>query len=67
MPTDHYTKIVLTIIAASLVVIAVRDLPFLRAAQAQTQTHVILDQVSSTAFQYAFQFVANPLPVKIQP
>jgi hypothetical protein len=67
MTTDRYTKAVLTIIAACLAVIAVKDLPLLRSAEAQAPTHVVLDQVHSGAFQYAFQFVAVPLPVKVQP
>jgi hypothetical protein len=63
---DHYTKIVLTVIAGSLAVIAAEDLPFLRTASAQTgPIHVVVDQFSSSAFQYAFQYVQTPLPVKI--
>jgi hypothetical protein len=66
MMTDRYTKAVLTVIATCLVVIAVRDLPFLRSAEAQTPMHVVLDQINGTAFQYAFQYVAAPLPVKVE-
>jgi hypothetical protein len=65
--TDRYTKIVLTVIAASLAVIAFEDLPLLRTASAQTgPIHVVVDEFSSTAFQYAFQYVQTPLPVKIR-
>jgi hypothetical protein len=67
MMTDRYTKAVLTVIAACLAVIALRDLPFSRSAEAQAPIHVVLDQVGNTAFQYAFQYVAAPLPVKVQP
>jgi hypothetical protein len=64
--TDRYTKLVLTVIAASLVVIALEDLPFLRTASAQTgKIHVIVDAFDSSAFNYAFQYVQTPLPVKI--
>ncbi len=47
---DRYTKAVLTLIAISLVVIAVRG--FDNAANAQ-QAHVYIDGASSYAFQYA--------------
>jgi len=40
--TDRYTKTVLTVIAVCLVIIAMRDLSFLRCASAQSgPVHVI--------------------------
>jgi hypothetical protein len=75
---DPYTKVVLTIIAACLTVIAAKDLSFMRTAVAQgfgqplfgqqaTQqaNHVVVDGFGETAFQYAFQSVSQPLPVKM--
>jgi hypothetical protein len=63
---DRYTKIVLTIIAACLTIIAARDLPFFNVASAQAPAHVIVDQFSQSAFNYAFQHVFVPLPVTIE-
>jgi hypothetical protein len=61
---DSYTKVVLTVIAACLAIIATRDLPFLRTATAQTgPVHVVVDQVSKWAFQYGLD---RPMPVKIE-
>jgi hypothetical protein len=40
--TDRYTKVVLTIIAVCLAVIAAKDLPFMRTAVAQQPAHVIV-------------------------
>lgn len=52
--TDTYTKIVLTVIAGCLLVIAIRGNHGIMPANAQAgQTHVILDEVSQFAFQYA--------------
>jgi hypothetical protein len=48
---DRYTKVVLTIIAGCLTMIAAKDLAFTKMAVAQQPTHVIVDQF--------------PLPVKI--
>jgi hypothetical protein len=59
---DRYTKAVLTVIAACLVIIAARGLP----ASAQVPTHVVVYQFGQTAFQYAFQFVQAPLPVTMK-
>jgi len=64
--TDRYTKLVLTVIAISLAIIAARDLPLLKVAYAQTPTHVIVDQVERYAFRYAFDGVEHPLPVRIK-
>jgi hypothetical protein len=64
--TDHYTKFVLTVIAIALAIIAARDLPLLKVASAQTPTHVVVDEVKQYAFQYAFQGVQVPLPVKVE-
>jgi len=75
---DRYTKVVLTIIAVCLAVIAAKDLSLIRTAVAQgfgqplfgqqaTQqaSHVVVDGFGQTAFQYAFQSVSQPLPVKM--
>ena len=63
---DRYTKVVLTIIAVCLTVIAGKDLLFMRTATAQQPAHVVVDGFGQTAFQYAFQFVQTPLPVKMK-
>ena len=56
--TDGYTKIVLTVIAIMLTVMAVRDLT---PAVAQTPvTHVILDKVET----FAFNSVTVPVEIK---
>lgn len=57
---DTYTKAVLTVIAASLMAIAFRDVSPIRKAEAQSgPVHVIVDSVASYALQYA-----GPLQVK---
>jgi hypothetical protein len=67
---DRYTKVVLTIIAISLTVIAGKDLPFIKTATAQVfgqqPAHVVVDSFGSGAFNYVFQYVSAPLPVKIE-
>ena len=63
---DRYTKIVLTVIAIYLAVIALRDLPFLRTASAQTPMKVALEEINPNAFTFAFQFVQRPLPVTVR-
>ena len=51
---DRYTKFVLTIIAVALAVIAFRGTAPVGTANAQVgPVHVILDSVSSFAFQFA--------------
>jgi hypothetical protein len=58
---DRYTKVVPTVIAVCLAVIAIRDLPFLKPASAQSdKVHVIIDEVDRFAFRFA------TVPVKIQ-
>jgi hypothetical protein len=64
---DRYTKGVLTIIAICLAIIAAKGLPFLRTATAQSgPVHVVVDEFRSGVFNYAFQFVQAPLPVKVE-
>lgn len=59
---DRYTKVVLTVIAACLGIIAFADLrPITKAGAQSGQVHVFVDGVAS----YAFQF-AGPLQVKAQ-
>jgi hypothetical protein len=65
---DRYTKVVLTIIAVCLVIIATKNLPFSQTAAAESgRVHVVVDEFGQTAFQYAFQHVSRPLPVKMTP
>jgi hypothetical protein len=55
---DLYTKAVLTVIAACLVCIVLRDSPLVKQAFAQSgPVHVIVDSVS----QFAFQFTTVPV------
>lgn len=57
---DRYTKIVLTVIAACLVVIAAGQMsPVGRAFAQSGPVHVIVDSVS----QFAFQFTTVPVRV----
>ncbi len=58
---DRYTKVVLTVIAGSLAIIAGRDLASTAKAQNYGPAHVIVDSVQGFAFQYA-----GPLAVKVQ-
>jgi hypothetical protein len=50
---DRYTKVVLTIIAACLIVIAFRDVAPEKALAQSGPVHVIIDSVN----QFAYQFV----------
>ena len=50
---DRYTKVVLTVIATALTVIAVRGAVPSAHAQMTGPAHVIVDSVASYAFQYA--------------
>ena len=52
--SDRYTKIVLTVIAVCLVIIAFRAQPVATTANAQRgPVHVIIDSVSQSAYQVA--------------
>ena len=55
---DRYTKIVLTVIALCLTVIAAKDLGVARAVAQTGPIHVVVDQVGQYAFQYT-------LPLKV--
>jgi hypothetical protein len=55
---DRYTKIILTVIAIALSVIAFRDTTDKAYAQSEP-VHVIIDRIESLAF------VWGPVPVKI--
>lgn len=58
---DAYTKIVLTVIAVSLVALVFKDAPIVQKAFAQgLPVHVIVDEVG----QFAFQFTT--VPVRVQ-
>lgn len=60
---DRYTKTVLTVIAACLLVIAFRGSNPVEKAYAQSgPVHVIVDSVASYALQYA-----GPLQVQVRP
>jgi hypothetical protein len=56
---DTYTKVVLTVIAVCLALIAFRDATPIKTAKAENPTHVIIDSVATFAFQYA-----GPLEVR---
>jgi len=59
--TDRYTKVLLTVIASCLVIMVVRETPFVNKALAQSgPLHVIVDQVG----MYAFQYVTVPVHVE---
>lgn len=57
---DRYTKIVLSIIAVALSVIALKDVIPPAKAQPYGPTHVIVDSVGTYAYQYAV------VPVRVQ-
>jgi hypothetical protein len=59
MQPDRYTRAVLTVIAAALVWLCVRDLPFVRPAQAAAGQPVVLVGVEGVGIG---RF--DPLPVK---
>ncbi len=61
MKIDFYTKSVLTVIAIALSIIAVKNTIPSAKAQTDGPVHVIVDDVSSYAFQYA-----GPLEVRVQ-
>jgi hypothetical protein len=51
---DRYTKVVLTVIAVCLVILAFSDIRPITKANAQTgPVHVIIDSTASFAFQFA--------------
>jgi hypothetical protein len=57
--TDRYTKIILTVIAVCLIVIAVRDRTGVTPAAAQSPVHVVIDGVAPNAF------VSSTVPVRL--
>lgn len=57
--TDRYTKVILTVIAVCLVIIAIRDRPVVTRALAQAPVHVVVDGAAPDAF------AATPVPVRI--
>lgn len=59
MNIDRYTKFILTIIAMCQIFLVLKDTNVIKPAMAQSQVHVIIDSVSSYAFQYA-----GPLEVR---
>jgi hypothetical protein len=59
MKTDMYTKVILTVIAVCLALIAFQKSSLIPEAHAQQQVHVYIDGASS----YALQF-AGPLQVR---
>jgi len=59
--TDRYTKVVLTVIAVCLAVIALRERPPVAPALAQAPVHVIIDGVAPNAFTSA------AVPVRLLP
>lgn len=63
MKTDLYTKAVLTVIAVSLLLIAVQKTPLMREAhaQGQGQVHVWIDGSNAYSLNYA-----GPIAVKAQ-
>jgi hypothetical protein len=62
---DRYTKVVLTIIAVCLTVIAAKDVPFTKMAVAQQPTHVLVDGFCQGAIP-PFSYVCAPVPVKAE-
>ena len=61
MKPDLYTKVVLTVIAACLLLIVCGKSPLISTAQAQGQMHVWIDGANGFALQYA-----GPIAVKSQ-
>ena len=57
--TDRYTKVILTVIAVCLILIAVRDRTVVTPAQAQSTVHVIINGVAPNAF------VSTTVPVRL--
>ena len=58
---DRYTKVVLTVIAAAMTVIAIRGIAPAARAQPGGPEHAVVDSVGSYAFQYA-----GPLAVRVE-
>lgn len=61
MKIDLYTKVVLTVIAGCLLLIAVKRSPLIREAQAQQEMHVWIDGSNAYSLQYA-----GPIAIKSQ-
>lgn len=60
MMVDRYTKVVLTIIALALSVIASREVAPSAQAQMGGAVHVVVDSVAAYAFQYAGPLAVRP-------
>ncbi|MEN9798336.1 MAG: hypothetical protein RL653_2032 [Pseudomonadota bacterium] len=63
MPTDRYTKAVLTVIAACLVILVVRGTPLVGAAHANTEKVLAVDLVRVNGRSL---FNSYALPVNVQ-
>ena len=62
---DRYTKIVLTVIAACLVWLSVRDAAILRTSQAQDVAHVIVDNKTPVPVIIGYQGEVNGSPANL--
>lgn len=62
---DRYTKIVLTVIAACLIWLSVRDAAILRSSQAQDVAHVIVDNMTPVPVIIGYQGEVNGSSVNL--